>query len=836
VSVLGGAGADAFAEIVSSTSSQSLGTTSSVTDLVLVQGGTGSNSYASVRATTSQNIQSSGDIRVLGGSGVGSNAELQAGTSQIVGNTSVPFFSFNDPTNAILVQAGSGGTARILAGGNQTVRGTESLSVLGGTTTGMSASIETTAGSQTIGTSSTNQNDPTADILLQGGTGDGAFASLKATGTQSISTGGFVAVLGGTGVGAHAEILSTTGGQTIGSTSTSSNDATGSITVRAGSGGIASIQAQGNQTIRSGGDLSVIGGDAANLTASIVSVAGSQNIGQTGIFSNDASGAVLVQAGTAVGAAASITAATGQTIDAGGSISLIGGLAGASAEISTTSGFQSIGNVSCCSNDQTDSISLTGGSATGSFARITTGGFQSVNTSASLTLVGGAGDNAGAMLMAGTGQDVNVFGNLSMTGGSASAPGLNQTAIRNSTSGDQNLYVAGDAAVVGGGFGADTWIKQDGTGAQYVDVNGNLALVAPSATPSTGVTSIESMAGGQTLVVNGAISIDNQAGGMVYATTSGTQSITAKSLAISLSSTSGAGPFAGLSATGDQNIRLVGDGVTAGSATLSIVNLSGAANSLAAIETQGNLDIQMEYQSYDGAGAVTIGSTGGAGETRISAAGDLTLVAGQLLLQGGATDASNANLLAGDQPPGAPTGTMLISTLFGPVEMLGGAGGGAYIDPLQLDIVSNGSVSMLAGSGATANSSITAGTFNLAATAGNLSLVNSTVSPAIASIQAGTFNLVGAGNLVLQGGTITVANPSTINIVGQCIGCDTSLLPASLFNVTTGPLPVLPPTNFAADVQADLLALTELSVDMFELVFDENGDLVQRRRRLNQCY
>ena len=831
LSVLGGSGADAFAEIVSSVSSQSMGTTSSVTDLVLVQGGTGVNSTASIRAATSQTILSSGDVRVMGGSGAGSDAALVAGTSQTIGSTSVPFNFFNDPTNAILVQAGSGGTARILAGSTQTVRGSEGLSVLGGSTTGMFASIETTGGTQSIGTSSTNQNNPTGDIVLQAGAGDGAFASIKASSTQTISTGGIIDVLGGTGAGAFAEILSTAGGQTIGSTSTSNNDPTGSIMVRAGTGGIARIQAQGNQTIRSGGDLSVIGGDASNLTASIVSVGGSQTIGQTGIFSNDASGSILVQAGTATGAAAFITASTGQTIDAGGTISLVGNLAGGSALISTTTGFQSIGNASCCSTDQTDSITLTGGSAAGSFARMSTGGSQNISTSGSLTLAGGAGDATGALLLAGSGQTVTAQGDLTLTGGTASAAGLNETGIRNTNSGSQTVLVSGQVALTGGGVGSDTWIRQNGTGSQLLNIGTDLALLAPVAGTGAGETSIVAMGSSQSLQVGGSISIDNQGGTSALIGTSGAQDISAQALAISLSSAVGATPFAGVTANGDQSITLHGDGMTAGTATLSLQNLSAATNSLVVVRSLGALEIQM---NYDAAGLIAIGNAEGLGATTIAALGDLTIVAGELRLQGGATAAADAKLLAGAQPPAAATNNMLISTLYGPVELLGGSAGGAFIDPLELNIVSNGSVLMQAGLGSTANTNITAGTVNMAPTTGGLSLVNSSTSSATSTITAGTFNLFAPGNLILNGGTISVVNPSTIGIAGVCFGCETNLLPLDLFTLQAGSPP--PPANFGAEVAGDILALGESSIDMFELAIDENGDLVFTRRRLNQCY
>ena len=848
IKLIGGSGTDSFAEIVA-VSSQSLGSTNFATDLVQVKGGTGAGAYASARTAASQNILSSGDIRVEGGVGPGAYAELKAGTSQTLGNTSIPCCSFNDPTAAILVQAGSGGVARVLAGGNQVLRAGEGISVLGGSGAGMSASIETTVGAQNIGTSSNFGNDPTGDIMIRGGSGADAFASIKAPGTQTINTGGTISVLGGSGAtptsgpGAYAEILSTAGGQTIGSTSTSFNNPTGSVVVRAGSGGIAQIKAQGNQTIRTSGDLSVIGGDGANLTASIESVAGFQTIGDTSTSNRNPSDSIFVTAGTATGTAAWIKAGTGQTIDAGGIIALRGGPANAYAEISTAAGSQSIG--SQFSSDPTDSISLTGGTAAGSYASMTTAGFQTVRTAGDLALTGGAGDNAGALLLAGTGQSLDVSGSLSLLGGSGSAPGLNETAIRN-TSGAQFIDVGGDLRVTGGGFGSDTWIKQNGAAAQNIVVGGNLNLLSPAATPSTGVTSIEALAGGQDIRVGGAMSIDNQGGWLTYVTTTGTQGIAAQSLAISLSSTNAANPFAGLSAIGDMSINLSGDGslrpdstAVAPSATLTLANRSAAAGSLAAIKTSGNLSILMDYQqgrltNYEAAGLVAIGSADGQGATLISAAGNLTLVAGQLLLQGGASAASDAKLLSGAQPPAAPTGTMLISTLYGPVNMLGGAGGGAYIDPMELNIVANGSVLMQAGSGATANTNITAGTLNLAPTAGSLSLINSTVSPATSTITAGTFNLVGAGNLVLQGGTITVANPSTIDIVGQCIGCDTNLLPPALFNIQAAPPP--PPTNFGAEVAADVLSLAELSIDMFELVFDENGDPVLRSRRLNQCY
>jgi trimeric autotransporter adhesin len=817
VMVLGGGGLNAFAEIASSSSSQSLGASySTTTDLIQVQGGAGNGAYASVRAATSQNIQGSGDIRVVGGSGPGANAEILAGSSQNIGSTSN---YFNDPTAAILVQAGAGGTARIRAASTQTVLASESISVLGGTGVGMTAAIETTAGSQSIGSSGTSFNDPTANILVQGGSGDGAVAGIRATGTQTIQTGGSITVLGSSGVGAHAEILSSAGGQTIGATSTSSNDPTDSITVQAGSGGTARIQAQNNQTIRTGADLSVIGGSGTNMTASVQSMAGFQTIGSTSIFSNDPSGAILVQAGSGSGAAAFINAATGQTIDAGGTITVAGNAAGAYAEIVTSAGSQTIGNVGG-SNDRTDSITLAGGSAGGSYARVAAAaGSQNLRTSANLVLTGGNGDNAGALLQSGTGQTLTVQGALRMVGGSGSAPGLNETAIRNTSSGTQSIFVSGDMSVTGGGFGADTWVKQNGTGNQNISVGGTLALLSPASTPSTGVTSIEALGPDQSISVGGAMTVVNQGGWLTYVAAAGTQAISADAIGISLSTASPvSSPFAGITATGNQSITLHGDGSTVGSATVSIFNTSSLTDSLAAISTAANQTILMDYNS---AGLVQIGSTDGLGRTQIYAGGTHTLVAGQLLIQGGASAAATAALMS-------PNDAAVISTIYGPIQLRGGALGAALIDPPQLDMVSNNGVFLLAGTGSSASATINAGTFNLAATNGDLSLIS---SAAAAAIIANVFNYFGAGNVNLTGGTITVSQAGTITITGICYSCGTNLF--GPFSISAY---IPPPTDYGALVMAGLVSLSDLGVGLFEAYYNEDGQLELRNRRLNQCY
>ncbi len=824
VIVQGGSGASASAAIQSISGSQSIGTTvfGTATDLVLVQGGTGNAATASIRSGTVQTVQSSGDIRVLGGSGTGALAEIFGGTSQTVGSTTT--FSGNisfDPTASILVQAGSGGTAGIRANNAQTIRASETISVLGGSAAGMTAVIESINASQDIGNASNFRNDPTGNILVQGGTASGAFASVKAQTNQTIRSGGSISVVGGAGAGASGEIRSVASSQTIGSTSNNSNDATDSVLVQAGSGGIARILAQSSQTILTSENLSVVGGPGAGMQASIESTAGSQNIGSTSTsFGNDPSGSILVQAGNGVGSAAFIRAATGQTIDAGGSIALIGAAANAFAEVVTNTGTQTIGNVSS-NRDRTDDISLTGGSASGAYARImSSAGFQSLLTSANLTLAGGAGDNAGATLLAGTGQNMTVQGTLAMVGGSGSVPGSNETAIRNNTSGQQSINVTGNMSVTGGGFGSDAWVKQNGSGGQAITVGGNLALLAPAATPSTGVTSIESLGPTQNIFVGGGLTIDNQAGWLTYISTAGAQSITADTIAINLSTASPvSAPFAGISATGNQTINLQGDGTTIGTATLSIVNTSSLTDSSAALSTAADQVILMDY---DSAGLVQIGSTDGLGRAQISAGGTHTMVAGQLLIQGGASSAATAGIFV-------PNGAAVISTIYGPIELKGGALGAAIIDPPQLDMVSNSGVFLLAGAGAGANATIQAGIFNLAATSGDLSLINS--AAALASINADVFNYFGAGNVNLSGGTITVTTAGAITITGICFSCDTNLF--GPFSVSAF---IPPPLDFGAFATSNVLALADLGVGLFDAWLDADGSLVLSNRRLNQCY
>ena len=158
---------------------------------------------------------------------------------------------------------------------------------------------------------------------------------------------------------------------------------------------------------------------------------------------------------------------------------------------------------------------------------------------------------------------------------------------------------------------------------------------------------------------------------------------------------------------------------------------------------------------------------------------------------------------------------------------------------------------MQAGTNSSANTNITAGTFNLAATTGALGLYNSTTSSATSTITASNFNFSAVGTINLIGGTITATNGGTFNsnVVPPgsptlfCVNCPTNLF--GLFFFGTGadgqplvgsPPPPVPPTSPGTIAAGEIAYLGEFAAGLFDLTFDESGNLVTTRRRLNQCY
>jgi hypothetical protein len=312
------------------------------------------------------------------------------------------------------------------------------------------------------------------------------------------------------------------------------------------------------------------------------------------------------------------------------------------------------------------------------------------------------------------------------------------------------------------------------------------------------------------------------------------QNISSDSLTITLSSTTGAAPQAAVTATGDQTLDLTGvDSTTL--AALSVANMSAAAGSQALLQAGGNQVIEMNYLS---AGKMTIGDINAQGASLVKAGGDQTVVAGELLIQGGATTAASSMLMAGTPT----TGTLLVSTLSGPVSVLGGAAGPAAIDPLNLSVVSNGSILLTGGSTVTASSNVTAGIINMAATNGNMLVVGgvapaTVVAATTATVPgANTFNLTASGGLTVSpGASISALAGGTVILGAPCFGCTTGLL--GPFNLTAPlPPPAATVTYSPNLLVADITMLLDQAAVYFDLVLSEDGTLTSRRRSLAQCY
>ncbi len=828
-----GAGTDAFALVKTQGHQRIYGANHLNVEGGKADAGQGTGAYASIQGG-SQDFDASGDIKVLGGTADLTHASIQSAGYQYVGST----WSGDGITNSVEVRGGSGSNAyaKLSAQGTQNVYaaqeisgsntvGTGDIDVVGGTGAGSYAEVVTT-GSQSVGQQSVvcyyyGCYYSTQNLTVTGGSGSGSYASVKATNQQYIGAGGDIDIKGGTGTGSYAELQSTNGGQSIGDSSTSQNDATGNVTVQAGSGGVARILAQNSQTIRAGGDILVLGGSSAGMTAVIESTAGSQNIGYAYDYapSNDATRNILVAGGAGTDAYARIRGFSGQTVDAGGNITLTGGSAGSYAEIystSTTSGSQTIGNY-FNGYDRTDSITLTSGQADGAYTRIRTdGGSQTVYSTGAIAITGGTGDDTGAGLTSTTGQSVYGYGGLNITGATNIGGTLGSDGgIRNQSTGGQYLSIYGDINIAGGRGNADTGIVQLGTGSQtiyaYTSTQpGNLTITGSSDTSNTGIrtqgssqyvytagnltlqntqntngTTQLQAAGNQTLMVLGSITLDNTSGKATEITSSGTQSVTAASLTISQGG-SQAQAFSGLKATGAQTVTLVGDETTANSAYLDISNLNSGTGSKSGVLTDDALVLRVTDGNYDTAGTVQVGSTASLGASEIYAGTQMDLIAGKLTIQGGATAEAKAAVNAGVT---ANDGTMNISTLYGPTQLLGGQRGSATIDPQLLNMSSNGSVLLQAGASSTAFTNITAGTLNMAALFGNLNLVNSASA--------------------------------------------TSTITATSFNLSNPPAPT---TNFTALVSGSLLSMWEQSEQFYEMVVDEDGTVTYRNRAISQCY
>jgi hypothetical protein len=170
---------------------------------------------------------------------------------------------------------------------------------------------------------------------------------------------------------------------------------------------------------------------------------------------------------------------------------------------------------------------------------------------------------------------------------------------------------------------------------------------------------------------------------------------------------------------------------------------------------------------------------------------------------------------------------MSISTLYGPTQLLAGLGGTASIDPAALTIVSNGTFLMQGGGSGGADSTVTAGNFDLAATQGNLTLQNSV---GLASIAATNFNYVGSQAVNLNGGTISVTGTGAVSVPGLCVNCPTNLIGNWTIDAY-----IPPPTDFVSLMVGSVMMITDALGRTWELITLEDGSVIMTPTRRNQC-
>lgn len=441
-------------------------------------GGTGA--YAEMTGNSQSFTGIHGNATIRGGAGTGAYAKVASSGSQNFGSQ---YTYGNDPTDNITVEGGTGGGAyaSLSATSTQAIYGGGDISVLGGAGSGAYAEI-IGGGSQTIGSTYSYYNDPTANILVQGGNASNASARISAQSTQSIQAGGNITVAGGNATDAFADIISYLGTQTVGYNASSAYyDPTDAITLTAGNatGAHAEVNAlDNNQSVYATQNITLTGGSGDDAYAVM------NGTNQT--VSSLAS--LVLTGGTAVTAGLNTTklyAVGDQTITATGGITLAGSGSGAAVKIES---------------DNNQSITAGGALTIGTTASlgessIYAGGSQTA-VIGSLLVQGGAAVTATAKLHALGSKTISTLGGgIQVLGGSAGSaqidpPDLNMvangpvvvqagagpSAFALITGGNINLAATnGNVSVLGGGAGAN--ITATGTpGSVNIFGSGNLVI------------------------------------------------------------------------------------------------------------------------------------------------------------------------------------------------------------------------------------------------------------------------------------------------------------------------------------------------------------------------
>ncbi|GAB4171315.1 MAG: hypothetical protein Fur0039_11450 [Rhodocyclaceae bacterium] len=358
----------------------------------------------------------------------------------------------------------------VFAQGIQTVEtyywGSGGIWLLGGS--GDRARVEVTKN----GTSGSQSISAVGDVTLQAGGKDATVAITNGGGSQRVYANGTIAIKGGDGFGASAEIRSSAGTQEVGDSFIYYGRQTDAVILHggAGNGSHALITADGRQYVEADIDVEVLGGAGADAYARIFkSGSDEQRIGfyRPGCYYcyDSTLNNVSVIGGTGPDSYASIDTDGVQRVSPTSSLTVQGSGVGAYGEISGGSS-QYIGN----SYDGSATTSLVGGANSGAHAAILGTGAQIVDLG-NTALTAGTGDGAHARFASDATQSFNV-GNLALTG--AGGTGASPAVAEIVAPGSQTFYAS--AVSLSGGPAANGLARiASSTASQYFQTSG-LAL------------------------------------------------------------------------------------------------------------------------------------------------------------------------------------------------------------------------------------------------------------------------------------------------------------------------------------------------------------------------
>ncbi|HMX17208.1 MAG TPA: hypothetical protein PKD29_10180, partial [Rhodocyclaceae bacterium] len=485
---------------------------SNPTDSLSLAGGDGLDSYALIENAGAgrQFIQPVVSLSLAGGAGNGAYARIHnanatsASTSvsngpQIIGYSNTYDCCSGDQidTMSLVAGSGTGAYAEISSAGSQRLAFGTSITIAGGSGDGAFGRVTAKA-----------QDLRTGNFVLTAGTGNGADASIVASGTeadrtagssalQSLDPGTVTMTAGGTaGANAAAAYITSGGTQRITASTTQ-------MTGGAGPDSFVRIAAAGNQNL-SFGNLTLQGGTGANTRAAIESQSGGQSIsasttqllGGTGLagVGQDAGALVINNAGAQTLNLGNLTIRSGADFAPAG-IANLGTTQSVSAgavTIGTTAGANGVAS------------SPLGGNNTAAIGNLG-GGSQSLNTS-SITIDNQQGNG-----------DIGIFSNTTQTVSTGTVTVNNATAsgiARIDSAGTQG-FSAGNVTVTSAGAAGEARITAAGT--QTFSDSG---LMTVQVTAGAGTARVSTSTGAQTITSSGGLRVQATGG-------SGTARVTA---------------------------------------------------------------------------------------------------------------------------------------------------------------------------------------------------------------------------------------------------------------------------------------------------------------------